>query len=129
MVVCRRTLQYTVLTGLLALITFASVVLLQGLFQALTGQQSPIVIVVSTLVIVALFNPLRLRVKNGVDRRFFRRQYDAQQTLATFAAVSRDEVDLDALSTALLGAVEGTMQPERVLLWLREDGESRTLPE
>jgi hypothetical protein len=128
-IIIRRTLQYTVLTGLLALITFASVVLLQSLFEALTGQQSPIVIVVSTLVIAALFSPLRVRVKNVVDRRFFRRQYDAQQTLAAFAAVSRDEVDLDALSTALLGAVEGTMQPERVLLWLRDDGQNRTWSE
>jgi hypothetical protein len=123
-IIIRRTLQYTVLTGLLALIYFASVVLLQSLFEALTGQQSPIVIVVSTLVIAGLFNPLRLRVKNVVDRRFFRRRYDAKQTLAAFAAVSRDEVDLDVLSTALLGAVEGTMQPERVLLWLRDDGEN-----
>jgi hypothetical protein len=124
-IIIRRTLQYTVLTGLLALIYSASVVLLQSLFEALTGQQSPIVIVVSTLAIAALFSPLRLRVKNVVDRRFFRRQYDAQQTLAAFAAVSRDEVDLDALSAALLGAVEGTMHPERVLLWLRDDGEDQ----
>jgi hypothetical protein len=125
-IIIRRTLQYTALTGLLALIYLCSVVLLQSLFDALTGQQSPIVIVVSTLAIAALFSPLRQRVKSVVDRRFFRRQYDAKQTLAAFAAVSRDEVDLDALSTALLGAVEGTMQPGCVLLWLREDGEKRT---
>jgi hypothetical protein len=126
-IIIRRTLQYTVLTAMLALIYFASVVLLQSLFEALAGQQSPIVIVVSTLAIAALFSPLRLRVKNVVDRRFFRRRYDAKQTLAAFAAVSRDEVDLDALSAALLGAVEGTMQPERVLLWLRDDGQDRRM--
>jgi len=116
--IIRRTLQYAVLTGLLVLIYISSVVLLQGLVENLTGQQSPIVIVISTLVIAALFNPLRLRVQDFIDRRFFRKKYDAEQTLALFATVARDEVDMELLTTALLGVVEKTMQPEMVNLWL-----------
>jgi hypothetical protein len=116
--IIRKTLQYTVLTGLLALIYFGSVVLLQNLFENLTGQGSPIVIVLSTLAIAALFNPLRQRVQRLIDRRFFRRKFNAEQTLANFAAVARDEVDMQVLTAAMLGVVAESMQPDSVSLWL-----------
>jgi hypothetical protein len=118
-IIIRRTLQYTLLTGLLVMVYFGSVVLLQSLVENITGGQSPIVIVISTLAIAALFNPLRIRVQDFIDRRFFRKSYDAEQTLARFAVVARDEVDMDKLSAALLNAVEETIQPEMVNLWLQ----------
>ena len=118
-VIVRKTLQYTLLTGLLALVYFGSVVLLQSIFEAITGEQSPIVIVISTLAIAALFNPLRIRVQDFIDRRFFRKRYDAEQTLAQFAAAARDEVDMEILTTALLRVVEDAMQPEYVELRLK----------
>ncbi len=120
-IIIRRTLQYALLTGLLALVYFGSVVVLQTLVENLTGAQSPIVIVISTLTIAALFNPLRLRVQDFIDRRFFRAKYDASQTLEQFAATARDEVDMDELTTALLGVVEDTMQPETVSLWIKKN--------
>jgi hypothetical protein len=118
-IIIRRTLQYALLTGLLVLVYFGSIMLLQKFIEALTGQQSPIVIVISTMGIAALFNPLRLRVQRFIDRRFFRRKYDAEQTLTRFAAIARDEVDMDKLTVALLDVVEESMQPERVSLWLK----------
>jgi hypothetical protein len=116
--IIRRTLQYALLTGLLALVYFGSVVLLQGLVDNLTGQQSPIVIVISTLVIAALFSPLRIRVQDFIDRRFYRNKYDAEQTLVRFAEVARDEVDIDKLTAAMFVVVEETIQPENKSLWL-----------
>ena len=88
--------------------------------RAISDQSSPIAIVVSTLLIAVLFSPLRGRVQNTIDRRFYRRKYDATKTLADFAATARDEVDLDILMSELLQVVQGTMQPEHVTLWLRE---------
>jgi len=118
-VIIRRTLQYSLLSGLLALIYFSGVALLQGLLSRLTGQaQSPLVVVGSTLLIAALFNPLRLRIRAFIDRRFYRARYDAERTLARFAATARDEVDIERLTDALLGAVEDTMQPRQIALWL-----------
>lgn len=115
----RRTLVYAALTALLALVYFGSVVALQSLFTALTGQQrSELVTVLSTLAIAALFVPLRNRLQALIDRRFYRRKYDAARTLAAFGAALRDEVDLDELSEHLLGVVDETMQPETVALWL-----------
>ena len=116
--IIRKTLVYSAITLLLAMIYFGSVVLLQSLVEKITGGQSRIVIVISTLAIAALFNPLRNRTQDFIDRRFFCKKYDAEQTLARFATVSRDEVDMDKLTTALLGVIEETMQPEMVNLWL-----------
>jgi hypothetical protein len=118
-IIIQRTLQYSFLTGLLVLIYFGSVVLLQSLVDNITGEQSPMVIVISTLAIAALFNPLRMRTQDIIDRRFYRRKYDAERALAQFAAEARDEVDMEKLTTALMGVVEETLQPEQASLWLK----------
>ncbi len=119
-VIIRRTLIYSMLTGLLALVYFASVIVLENLLRPFTGQgQSPFVTVVSTLAIAALVVPLCSRVQAFIDRRFYRQKYDAARTLAAFGATLRDEVELDRLSEHLVGVVEDAMQPEQVSLWLR----------
>jgi hypothetical protein len=122
-VVINRTLVYGSLTALLAAVYFGGVTATQTTFQALTAQeqQPQLAIVVSTLVIAALFNPLRRRIQSFIDRRFYRRKYDAKKTLETFSAKLRDETDLDALSDDLMGVVRETMQPAHVSLWLRPD--------
>jgi uncharacterized membrane protein YhdT len=118
-----RTLVYGSLTVMLALVYFGGVATTEAIFRALTGQekQPQLAIVVSTLVIAALFNPLRRRIQSFIDRRFYRSKYDAAKTLEAFSAKLRDETDLDALSDDLVGVVRETMQPAHVSLWLRPD--------
>jgi len=119
-VIIRRTLQYGILTVVLAAIYFGGVVLLQAGATTLTGRQnSPIAIVLTTLVIAALFNPLRLRIQGFIDRRFFRARYDPQVILSSFATSAQEEVDLNLLANALLEVVDDTMQPDQVSLWIR----------
>jgi hypothetical protein len=119
-VLIRRTLVYGVLTALLAVGYLGSVLVLQNLFGLLTGsQRGELVTVLSTLGIAAAFVPLRAWVQRAIDRRLYRRKYDAAQTLAQFAAAARDEVELDRLSTQLVTTVEETMQPAAVSLWLK----------
>ncbi|TMB80879.1 MAG: hypothetical protein E6J48_09800 [Chloroflexi bacterium] len=121
-VLINRTLVYGTLTAILALVYFGLVVGLQFLFRELTSQvaSSPLIIVGSTLAIAALFQPLRRRIQSAIDRRFYRRKYDAAKTLAHFSAILRDEVDLNQLSEQLVEVVEETMQPAHVSLWLRK---------
>jgi len=121
-VIIRKTLVYAVLTGLLGLVYFGVVLLLQSILDSVSGQESPLVIVISTLVIAALFAPLRKRVQAVIDRRFFRKKYDTQQVLAQFARTARDEVSLEALTAELTHVVQESMQPEQVSLWFKQPG-------
>jgi hypothetical protein len=119
--IIRRTLVYSILTVTLTIIYFGSVVGLQEFFQKVTGQhQSPVATVISTLVIVALFGRLTRRIQDIIDRRFYRKKYDAEKVLAAFSTTLRDEVDLDRLKSTILEVVEETMKPAHVSLWLRE---------
>jgi hypothetical protein len=118
-ILIRRTLQYSLLSGLLALAYFGLVIVLQAIFSALTGRaQSPLITVLSTLALAALFFPLRRRVQDFIDRRFYRQKYDAQKVLADFAATCRDETDLEKLTARLVEVVQQTMQPESVSVLL-----------
>jgi hypothetical protein len=116
-----RTLVYGSLSALLVAVYFGGVATTQAIFRALTGQekQPQLAIVVSKLLIAVLFNPLRRRIQGFIDRRFYRRKYDAAKTLEAFSAKLRDETDLDAMSDDLVGVVRETMQPTHVSLWLR----------
>jgi hypothetical protein len=116
----RRTLVYTTVTALLALVYFGSIVILQAVFQSVTGERSGFVIVLSTLLIAALFSPLRTRIQSAINRRFYRRKYDAQQVLARFGITARDETDMYALTAELARVVQETMEPEQVHVWLKE---------
>ena len=117
-IIIRRTTSYAILSALLALIYFGSIVVLQQLLAPITGE-SDLAVVLSTLLIAALFLPLRRRVQDAIDRRFFRRKYDAEKVLQQFAATARDETDLDALTAELLRVIQETMEPEHVSMWLK----------
>jgi PAS domain S-box-containing protein len=114
-----RTLVYGALTAVLAAVYVGSIVLFQAFFRAFTGQESQLAVVISTLAIAALFTPLRLRIQSFIDRRFYRRKYDARKTLEAFSAKLRTETDLDALRSELIAVIRETMQPTRVSLWLK----------
>src|SRR5829696_1902331 len=122
-ILINRTLVYGSLTALLALVYIGGVATTQAIFRVLTGQQEQpqLAIVVSTLVIAALFTPLRRRIQRFIDRRFYRSKYDARKTLEAFSARLRDETDLQALNNDLVGVVRETMQPAHVSLWLHPD--------
>jgi hypothetical protein len=117
--IINRTLVYGTLTAMLVALYFGVIVLLQRVFVVFTGQQSTLAVVASTLLIAALFNPLRHRIQSFIDRRFYRKKYDARKTLETFSSKLRDETDLEALRGDLVGVVRETMQPAHVSLWLR----------
>ena len=123
-IIIRRTVQYGVVSALLAAVYFGTITLIQGRLTAVIDTQSPLAIVLSTLLIAALFNPLRQRVQAFIDHRFYRKKYDAQQVLAQFAITARDETDMDALTAELVRVVQETMQPETVSVWLKKDASS-----
>jgi hypothetical protein len=122
-ILINHTLVYGSLTATLVTLYFVGIVVLQRLFVVLTGERSTLAVVASTLVIATLFSPLRRRIQSFVDRRFYRRKYDARKTLEAFSAKLRDETDLRALNNELMGVVRETMQPSHVSLWLRPDTE------
>jgi hypothetical protein len=123
--IINRTLVYGSLTLMLALLYFGGVTATQAILQAFTGQRylPQIAVVASTLMIAALFNPLRRRVQRFIDQRFYRKKYDAARTLEAFSTQLRNETDLEGLRNELVGIVRDTVQPEHVSLWLREPGE------
>jgi len=118
-IIINRTLVYGSLTAMLVLVYAGCVVGLQYILRALTGEESQLAMVSSTLLVAALFNPFRRRIQTFIDRRFYRRKYDAAKTLEAFSAKLRDETDLDSLNSELLSTVRETVQPEHVSLWLR----------
>jgi hypothetical protein len=123
--IINRTLVYGSLTATLIALYFGLIVVLQSIFVLLTEEKSTLAVVASTLLIAALFTPLRRRIQSFIDRRFYRKKYDARKTLEAFSAKLRDETDLQAVSDELVGVVRETMQPAHVSLWLRPDAASR----
>ena len=121
-VIIRKTLVYGSLTLTLALVYFGSVILLQSLVTAVGGQQTAVVTVISTLLIAALFTPLRRRIQNDIDRRFFRKKYDAEKVVAAFGSSLREEVDLEDLQAQIVVVVDETLEPEFTNLWIIERG-------
>src|SRR5215217_3645139 len=124
-IIINRTLVYGSLTVTLVALYFGGIVLLQSVFVVFTGERSTLAVVDSTLLIAALFNPMRRRIQSFIDRRFYRSMYDARKTLEAFSAKLRDETDLEALNDDLVSVVRETMQPAHVSLWLRPDPAQR----
>jgi hypothetical protein len=117
-VLIRRTLVYGALTVTLGLVFFGSITLTQAIFSAVSGQRSAVATVISTLLIAALFSPLRRRIQNDIDRRFFRQKYNAEQIVEAFGGRLREQVDLDEMSAHLLSVVEQALQPDHASLWI-----------
>ena len=125
-IIIRKTLTYTLVGALLAIVYFGSVILLQQFFASVTGlQDNTIITVISTLGIAALFVPLRNKIQQFIDRRFYRKKYDAQQVLQDFAKTVRDETDLDNLTNELVKVVQETMQPKSVSVWIKTTNDER----
>jgi hypothetical protein len=120
-----RTLVYGTLTAMLVALYFGGIVVSQRVFVLLTGEKSTLAVVASTLLIAALFTPLRRRIQSFIDKRFYRSKYDARKTLETFSARLRNQTDLGALSDDLVGVVRETMQPAHVSFWLRPRREAK----
>ncbi|OQZ00342.1 MAG: hypothetical protein B6D41_00145 [Chloroflexi bacterium UTCFX4] len=125
-IIIRKTVTYTLVVALLAAVYFGSVILLQQLFANITGQRSEVITVLSTLAIAALFVPLRNRIQDAIDKRFYRKKYDAQKVLQKFSETVRDETDLDKLTAELVKVVQETMQPKSVSVWLKKTGDGET---
>jgi hypothetical protein len=119
--IINRTLVYGSLTAMLLALYFGDIVLFQRIFVFLTGEKSTLAVVASTLLIAALFNPLRRRIQGFIDRRFYRKKYDARKTLEAFSTKLKNETNLESLNNDLVGVVRETMQPAHVSLWLRPD--------
>jgi len=119
--ILRRSLVYSIVTALLVVIYFASVIVLQSFFQRMVGEQSPLAVVISTLAIAALFNPLRHRVQEWIDERFYRSRYDAERIAAEFGRMAQDEPDLDRLTEELLNVIRDSVEPTRASLWMLAD--------
>jgi hypothetical protein len=120
-IIINRTLVYGPLTAPLVVLYVVGIVVLQRVFVFVTGEKSTLAVVASTLLIAALFTPLRRRIQSFIDRRFYRKKYDARKTLEAFSAKLRDETDLQALNSELVGVVRETMQPAHVSVWLRPE--------
>jgi hypothetical protein len=120
-IIINRTLVYGLLTATLVALYLGVIVVLQSFFVILIGEKSTLAVVASTLLIAALFSPLRRRIQSFIDRRFYRSKYDVRKTLETFSAQLRNETDLDALNDDLVDVVKETMQPAHVSLWLRPE--------
>jgi hypothetical protein len=123
--IIRRGAVYGLLTALLSLVYFGSVITLQQVFRGTSGQSSPVAVVISTLLIAALFTPLRSRLQLFIDRRFFRKKYDAEKTLEDFSARLRHEVDLDEMNKQLLLVIEDSIQPEKIIVWMNSNTNKR----
>ncbi len=120
-IIIRKTLTYAIVVALLAIVYFGSVILLQQLFAQMIGQRNEFITVLSTLAIAALFVPLRNKIQDLIDRRFYRKKYDAQKVLQDFAKTVRDETDLEKLTARLMQVVDETMQPKSVSVWLKKE--------
>jgi hypothetical protein len=127
-VLINKALVYGLLTGTLIAVYVGCIIGLEALLRGLFNQTSEIAIVVSTLTIFALFHPLRKRIQAAIDRRFYRRKYDAARTLAAFSSTLRHEVNLDQLREQLIAVVQETMQPAHISLWLRKPSRTENPP-
>ena len=120
-IIIRRTLQYGLLSVVLGLAYFGMVLLMEQIFQGITGQESPLAVVFSTLIIAALFNPLRRGIQNFIDKRFFRNKYNSELAVAKFSEASRSEVEMEILADKLVVVVSESVQPENISIWLKKE--------